>query len=557
MDLSKLSDEDLDALEAGDLTRLSDMALQQLAPDRPDQTTRVERVAQGAMDPVSGAAQLATKAVPGLDETARKGVNWLRDNVLGGLLPATDQRSTDEAVRARETAYQARRGDQGGKFDAARLAGNVLSPANLGLAAAAPVGAAGLGAKMATGAGLGAASAALNPVTGEHPENFWGDKVGQLATGAVFGAVTPALGHGLGRVVSPRASTNPQVKTLMQRGVQPTIGQTLGGLPNKLEQKATALPIMGDAIASARGRAQEQFNTAAVNEALRPLGVTVKGAGSEAVDQAHQMVSNAYTQAKNQLQGVRLDQQFMQDVSQLRQLATGLTPDFAKRFEKTLNDMVIHRSPQGAMTAETFKRVDADLGQIAANFGKAPTAAGREYGAAVKQLQDLLTQQARRSNPAAAQAMAKADAAFARLVRVEDAAKRASNQEGVFTPGQFGMSVRSADRSARGNQVARGRALMQPLAQAGQTVLGNTVPDSGTAGRLMLGAGALGAGAVHPGIPSALIGGAAMYTPPMQALMRAGVTLRPQSAPALADALRRTSPLLAAPSAQLGLNMSE
>ena len=85
--------------------------------------------------------------------------------------------------------------------------------------------------------------------------------------------------------------------------------------------------------------------------------------------------------------------------------------------------------------------------------------------------------------------------------------------------------------------------------------MGGKVADSGTAGRLMLGAGGLGAGLVNPAIPAGLLGGAAMYTPQVQSLLRGAVSARPQAAQSVADALRQASPLLVPGGSQVGLGL--
>lgn len=567
MDLSTLSDADLDALAAGDFAKLSGEALSVLStqPDEPtgvkDQTTIGERVLKGAKDPYEAVGQLVERVVPkgaaeAIDRTLRSA------DPTGLLKGAAKPGTVDQAVRDSEVSYQAKRGDASGELDLARLTGNVLSPLNLSLAARAPASlpaASGILSRMGVSGGVGGASAGLStPVVSGEPEDFWSEKGKQVGLGAVGGAAAPVAMGALSRAISPRASTNPQVRMLTERGVEPTIGQTLGGLPNRVEQLATSVPIMGDAIAFARRRSQRQFDTAAINEALGPIGARVTGAGHDAVNDAHQAVSRAYDAAKAQLGHIRLDQQWNQDLSQLRNLSQSLTPPFRRQFDKVLRENVQGRAPQGVMTAETFKRVDSDLGTLAAEWNKKPMAAAKEYGAAIQQLQALLNQQAYRTNPGAARAKDAADAAFARLVTVEDAAGRGINQEGHFTPGQLNQAVRGTDRSARRNVTARGMGgPMQDLGTAGQAVLGNTVPDSGTAGRLAWGAGGLASGAVSPAIPAGLIAGAAAYTPPAQRLLRGLVASRPQAAQPIAGALTRAAPLLAPAAGQTALQLSE
>jgi len=86
---------------------------------------------------------------------------------------------------------------------------------------------------------------------------------------------------------------------------------------------------------------------------------------------------------------------------------------------------------------------------------------------------------------------------------------------------------------------------MQDWASQAQSVLGNKYPDSGTAGRLMLGAGGLASGAVSPLIPAGLLGGAAAYIPAIQKLLVGSVANRPAAAAKIAGLLGDSAPMLA------------
>lgn len=78
-------------------------------------------------------------------------------------------------------------------------------------------------------------------------------------------------------------------RDLIRKGVQLTPGQAVRGsslLGNAISRAEEAIgstvPIVGDAIRGALGRAQKTFNVAAVNEALAPIaakvGKNLKGA---------------------------------------------------------------------------------------------------------------------------------------------------------------------------------------------------------------------------------------------------------------------------------------
>jgi len=527
--------------------------------------TRMDRFAMGAMDPVVGASQLIEHVLP---EGANKAMRSASNFILGKLgkterLPDT---GIDSMVRDRENAYQAARQASApqsitslvtGKptepgFDGWRLAGNVLSPANLVAASKIPA-AASLAGRMGIGAAAGAGTGALAPVTeGE----FGTEKAKQMAAGAAGGAAFPALISGLARVVMPKAAANPNLKLLKDAGVRPTIGQTLGGRWNTVEEKLQSVPILGDAISKARGQAMNQFNSAAINRATGKIGQKVDKIGQDGVHEAGAKVGAAYDDALSSFGGIQLDDQFVQEAAQLQSMAGNLTPDMQKLFDKTYRDVLVGRlSPNGTLLPDTFKKVDSELGHIGSQYGKSVVASEKEAGAAIKQLRVILREQAMRTNPDAAGKLKAADSAYANLVRVEGAAKAAHNNEGVFTPAQLNMAIRTADDSVRKRSVARGTALMQDLGNAGQTVLGNRVPNSGTTDRALMagGAGLL----INPMIPAGLLGGAALYTSPLQRLLTGAVSARPQSAQAIANALKKGAPMTFPLGAQVGLGLLE
>lgn len=517
-----------------------------------DQTTAMERVGKGLRDPIDGGAQLLTNLLPeGVVKAGNQFNNWLSDKT--GLVGRLPEGGVDQQVREAEAAYQQKRGDEGGTFDPLRVTGNVLSPANLAIAARTPAAVSMLG-RVGVGAAGGAVSGALNPVTGEG--DFADEKLKQVGAGALFGGGVPVVTGAAGRLISPKASTNPNVQLLKQEGVTPTVGQALGGRANTVEEKLMSVPILGDAISGARGRALDQFNAAAINRASGKVGVEVQGTGQQAIKEAGDAISKAYDDALNQVKVVRFDPQFQQDLTQLQGMAQSLTGPMRNRFNAKLQEVVGGRmSGTGSMLGETYKKVDSEIGGLAAKYGKSSVASEQELGDAFAQLQALLKQQMMRSNPNVATQLQKADAGWANLVRIEQAGKSAKNGEGVFTPGQLNMAVAMKDGSTRGRAVARGTALMQDLSNAGQQVLGNKVPNSGTTDRALMNLGALGSAAIHPAIPMGLLGGAALYTSPLQGLLSGAVTSRPQSAQAVADALRKASPALVPLGAQVGLGL--
>ena len=507
--------------------------------------SRMDRFSQGLKDPINGGAQLLTNLLPqSVVNAGNSANNWLADKTgLVGRLPAG---GVDQQVREQETKYQARRGDSG--LDGYRLAGNVLNPANVAVASKLPQAASLLG-RVGSGVGGGALSGLLNPVT---EGDFNEQKTKQVGIGAAFGGAMPVVTGGLARMVSPNASTNPNLALLKAEGVKPTVGQSLGGWANSAEEKLQSLPFTGDMITRARAGANEQFNNAAINRATAPLGVKIKGSGQQAINEASDLVSKAYTASDALLGGFKVDKTAQNELASLVKMASTLPKSERNVFNANLQNIQGSLSPNGSLLADSYGTLKSKIGKDAADFTGSTDAYQKKLGNALTEMQSILVNNAKRANPEAGALRDKADEAFANLVRVQGASVGAKGKEGTFTPAQLLTAIRGSDKSVRDNATARGQALMQDLGNAGQSVLGNKVPNSGTADRLMLGGAGLGAYAVNPAIPAGLLGGAAMYTSPMQSLLRGAVSSRPNFAAPTAQSIRDISPYLIPAGAQFG-----
>lgn len=467
----------------------------------------IGRLAKGASDPGVAAVQLGA-------------------NVVGTGDPV------NKAIAEREKQYQearARSGSEG--FDPLRHIGAA------GILA--PLGAVGSG--VARGAAVGGAASVLDPVR-DAGDGFWTEKAKRAAFGAATGAALSPLMGAIARVVSPKASVNPDVSTLREAGVRPTIGQTLGGWANTLEEKAQSLPIMGDAISAMRRRSVEQFNKAVLDKTVAPIGGKVEGVGQQAVRDAGDQLSAAYERALGSVNHVNFNTPtFNAKFGELQQMSSGLTEPMRQKFDRTVTDVVLRKmSPNGSIAGADLKAVDSELGKVASRWSSGDPS-HQEFADAVRQLQALVKGEVAKSNPQVAQALQAADAGWAQLVRAEGASKAAMNRDGVFTPAQYNQAVRGADKSVRKRATARGTALGQDLGTAAQNVLGNRYPDSGTIGRGMIAGLGVGAGYINPAIPAALIGGAAAYTPPVQNALAALIARRPEMAPVVANYLRQLS----------------
>jgi len=514
----------------------------------------LDRFKMGMIDPIQGGAQLLTKALPdSVVNAGNRANNWIADNL--GLVARLPEGGVDQQTREREAEYQQRKPEG---FDWARLAGNVASPVNLALGAGAAQ-ASTLPLRMGAGAATGAAAASMTPVGAG---DFWSEKGQQAAIGGVMGGAVPAAVAGMSRMISPRASVNPDMAALKAAGVHPTIGQTLGGMSNRVEEKAISLPIVGDAIASARNRATGELNRAVANRALEPIGAKVPDGlqGRELVAAVQAKLSDAYETLLPKLT-VRADRTFNQEVSSLRgMVANGsIDPNAAKTFQRILqNDVLGKFKGQQALTGQTMKAVESDLGQKIAQLGGSTDADARLVADALREVQSSLRGLVQRNNPQFADELTAINKGWANFKRLERAASSVGAEDGMFSAAQLQNAVKALDRSKDKGKFARGQAFMQDLSDPAKNVLGSKVPNSGTADRMMNLPNLLTAGlgySVNPAIPAGMLLGAGAYTPPAQALLRGLVSSRPSLAQPVAGLLNRTSPMLSPAGGLLGIEM--
>ncbi len=487
----------------------------------------------GLMDPIHAGTQMLTNALPtGVVQAGSRFKNWLADNT--GLVERIPEGGYDQMVRDREAQYQADRAAAGRSgFDAARMVGNVTVTAPAALVP---------GANTIAGAALvGAGMGALQPVTAG---DFWSEKMKQAGLGAAVGGAGGAISQGISRILSPQ--TGAAQRMLMAEGVELTPGQVAGGLSKRFEDAATSVPIMGGKVAQAQQRAVESFNRAAINRGLGEIGEKLPDGmvGREAIEYAGKKIGDAYDPLLARMT-LRADQQFIADSTALAQNAqAALAPERAQQLANILQTKLgRHMSGQGTMTGQKFKLADSELGRLARQFSSSADADQRMLGETIRDMQSVMRDALARSNPRLAPELRKIDKAFATNLRVERAAASVAATDGVFTPAQLQNAVKALDSSGRKRQFARGNALLQDLADAGKEVLPSAVGNSGTADRagLMAMGGALATGQWWA--PMAAGVGAAAYTRPGIASMRALLTQRPAVAGTIAELLERGAPI--------------
>jgi hypothetical protein len=288
---------------------------------------------------------------------------------------------------------------------------------------------------------------------------------------------------------------------LKEAGVQPTVGQALGGMADRTEQKLGSVPFFGDLINDARKRAQGELREAALQRVAGPLGKTATETGAEGIEQAHRFVDEAYDAAKAYLPKLKIADDFGSKGGQIDMMIDGFNergfaPDTIKQFRRLVDNKVLGRiGDAGELSADKLKLIDSELGEIVAKGSP-------EMKIMAGDMQKTLMDMAAGQSDEYATQLAKADDAFRKTAVLDIAGGKGE----AYTPKQLEAAIKANDKTARKNAFARGKGPLRDLAKAGAENLTDSVADSGTIGRALMSAPILGGTAFNPMVLAAAAG---------------------------------------------------
>ncbi len=459
------------------------------------------RFLEGMADPIYGASQFLENSVesvaPGVVDAVGDADAWLYDKT-GGFLGKPAGVDVDEQLRRREQAYEDTYDVDG--IDWMRGAGNVAT----GVALAPTIAA---GASLPATAGIlaaeGAAGGAFMPQVGEG--DYWSQVGEDALLGAIGGGVGGTALHKGGQALTNQLN-RPGMGVLKEAGVQPTVGQALGGIADTVEQKLTSLPLVGDAIAHARRRAAGELREAAFREAGDAVGATVNETGTAGVQMLQDLSNQAYDDLTKFLPEMSITSEFAGSFDNIIKEAGEAaydTPSLTagKRF---IDDYIKPKVGSGKLMPDEIRELDSMLKQ---RISKAKSEDAKEiFGDIRKQLMGGAADQ----SPEFAEQLAKANELYTKKSIIQKASQSAEE----FTPAQLDNAVKANDKAYGGgrnaNNYTAGRGPLRELSRAGRDVLGDTVPDSGSAGRVLAGMGALGGGGAMSGTLVPLLSAAAV-----------------------------------------------
>lgn len=484
-------------------------------------TAAPSSVVMGMKEPISGGAELLPRGLSALTS-----LGGAAPNVVSKFFQSEAERVA-AMNKAEEQAYQAQRTAQGDTgFDVGRMAGNIISPANLavGVRAAQGAKALGLGGQAAV---AGASQAALQPVANQ--DEFWSEKAKQTGIGAVMGKAGEAVAKGVGRVMSPLVSKAEE--TMRSLNITPTPGQTLGGVFKKAEDFAQNLPLIGEQIRTAREKVLFDFNKGVINKALSKVDdqLPANVVGRDAVSYAAEQVSNKYDDV---LKNITFDLDPKTTSGVLNALNNAPLPSAAMRDKATeiLNNVVFSKFSGKPISGQEYKSIESGLRKTASDYSTSASPDDRAVGEALKEALKVFKTELYHQNPRQTPKLRRVDSAYGDLSVMERAAANTGAESGVFTPKQYNAAVKQADVSRNKRQFARGQAREQTVSEAAMKTLGED-SKSTLEGRLAMGS----------------LGGMAALSQPMIAGPAALASMGIYSAPGLkiTDALLRQRPELA------------
>ena len=315
---------------------------------------------------------------------------------------------------------------------------------------------------------------------------------GSLARNALYGAVGGKVGSsvvgGVGRAI--RGVTDDGLQMLAKKGVPLTLGQMSGGLVKCLEDRLAGLPVIDDMVNAARGRSLEGANRAAFNDVLKIVGEKLPDdvpIGADAYNHTYGRLGELYDEVLTPLTIAR-DGGWNQAVTAISAKAAKLPKQFQDELKAVVKMEVADRfDPSGAMSGENVKAVQESLRGHIDDLMKG-TKWSRDAAGVLKDVRSAVDDLVARIDPVAGEQLSKINRAYANLKPVERAVAASSKGSANKAPGVFtgNQLATAAMVGKRPGQKAAGNLPQLPLAQAMSTRLPSSVPDSGTAGRLIL-----------------------------------------------------------------------
>ena len=409
-------------------------------------------------------------------------------NEQGQQLSQTMTNENDQLAQQQDTRYKGVRDDlraSNAEFSRQNptsallleMAGGITTPF-LGAAKAAT-----LGGKIARGSVQGAGyGAAYGAGSAEEMEDVTGQAAIQGAMGGALGGVL----SGAGAVLAPKVS---QATQKLMKNNDLTYGQMSGkGMANTFEQK---LGSVVNNVKSGRNRATANWNREIAEEVLKPLGKTLPEGirdNNSASRYITQTVNEAYNEAFDGM-SVKLTSKLDGELKDLLS-KSNLNKAAKQTFKEEITQ--IRSMLKKGVNGRFVKDVDSNIKKRVAAFRKSTNLNESPIEEPLRAARELFKKSVIEQNPAQGAKWLKTDEAYGQVASFQTAVGK-GNKAGQFSPNQMKNAATEGVGSA-GKRISKANqeGYLQRLSGEAEDVLGDYVPDSGTAGNYLLNAGVAG-----------------------------------------------------------------
>lgn len=385
---------------------------------------------------------------------------------------------------------------------------------------------------------------------------------GDRTYGAVEGGLGALGGNVLFKPISSVAGSvlrgmGDDAATLSQKyDIDLTPGQIAG-----VDEKTLAgAPLVGSQVQARRNESLEQFNRAAFDDALAPIGARAGAVGQEGVATAQQAVSDAYDAALGGLV-LNIDQPMLASLRGAPYANLGKLKDVGPELQRSVDDIFAkYADPQnGVISGENLQNALQEMQQLKNAYKQDPRWANR-IAPALDDISDGYSGVLERQAPENFKLFRDANTAYRNVSVLGEAVLKASDGE-LFGPQNLRAATNQGTFRFGGRRAAaRGDKPFNELIQAGTGVIPKQVDEVSLAGRLMpVGAGAGAAGGISlmaaPSGDDQTQDTGTSYVPP--SLLAAGAGAALASLPYSRGGTRLTNMLMGGPRSTMQKNLGD
>lgn len=326
---------------------------------------------------------------------------------------------------------------------------------------------------------------------------------GDRVSGAVYGGlITPFVNLAGGTAAKVfgaplRGGAEKLARLADEYNINLTPGQILGD--SATERRLSGLPIVGPQIRARRNETLDQFNRAAFDDALAPIGAKTSQVGQAGVGEAQTAVSDAYKEA---LDGItmQLDTPFVRNARGRAYSELGKLADIGPELKQQVDDIFKrYVGPDATLTGENLQNALQELQELKRSYFADPRWK-RRIAPQIDEISDAFSGVLQRQFPENYRMFRNANTAHRNVSVLENAVENAAEGD-IFNPSNLRRATRQGTTRFGGRKAsARGDRPFNELVMSAEKVVPSRYDDTSLSGQLLSPALGAGAGAGYYGV---------------------------------------------------------